>query len=366
MTTKTSAANRLGLDYRFEARRLGAPPCPIIDVHTHINGTEAAKVYRDVADLFGIGRIYSMSRFQNIGTLREILGDRIRFITVPDYMAEDKRHAFTKGWFERIGQFAEAGSRLCKFWAAPRALDYERELDLPGTFAIDSEHRRTAMNLARDAGMMFMAHIADPDTWFATKYADSSRYGTKLDQYVGFEKMLDEFGDVPWIAAHMGGYPEDLGFLDALLSRHDNLNLDTSATKWIVREVSKHSRDEVLDFLKRWTGRILFGSDIVTLDDHLKAGSNPAAAAELAAGREEAFDLYASRYFALRTLWEGDYDGESPIADPDLKMVDPEAHDELSAPRLSGKALPSGMLQTLYSEAATNLVESWWMQHGGR
>ena len=120
---------------------------------------------------------------------------------------------------------------------------------------LDAPHRIDAMETGAGLGMYFMAHIADPDTWFKTKYADSSFYGTKLDQYEPFERMLDRFTQ-PWIAAHMGGWPEDLEFLTGLLERHDNLYLDTSATKWIVREISKHPRTQVIDFLTRFRGRI--------------------------------------------------------------------------------------------------------------
>ncbi|MHC4590503.1 MAG: hypothetical protein ACYTAQ_14535 [Planctomycetota bacterium] len=41
----------------------------------------------------------------------------------------------------------------------------------------------------------------------------------------------------------------------------------------------------------------------------------------MASSPQEAFDLYASRYWALRTLFETDHVGPSPIADPDLALV---------------------------------------------
>ena len=74
-----------------------------------------------------------------------------------------------------------------------------------------------------------------------------------------------------------------------------------------------------------------------------------------ASTREEAFDLYASRYWALRRLWETDHDGESPIADPDLAMVDPDHHTEMDAPRLRGMSLPAEILRDFYREAALGL-----------
>ncbi|MCA9283138.1 MAG: amidohydrolase family protein, partial [Phycisphaerales bacterium] len=194
-------------------------------------------------------------------------------------------------------------------------------------------------------------HIADPDTWFATKYADASTYGTKLAQYEPLERLADEY-PVPWLIAHMGGFPEDLNFLTGLLDRHSNLYLDTSATKWMVRELSKHNSGEFIDFLQRFSGRILFGSDIVTMDAHLSDDTGPRNMGAQASSEHDAFDLYASRYWALRTMFETDYSGESPIADPDLAMVDPANFDAMSAPALRGHALSDDMLRTLYRGAA--------------
>src|SRR5215475_211947 len=115
----------------------------------------------------------------------------------------------------------------------------------------------------------------------------------------------------------MGGWPEDLDFLDGMLARHPNLHLDTSATKWQVRELSKHPRESVVAFFTKWKGRIFFGSDIVTSEDHLAPKKeNPAhPKADQANSPESAFELYASRYWAMRTLLETGYDDESPIAD---------------------------------------------------
>ena len=103
---------------------------------------------------------------------------------------------------------------------------------------------------------------------------------------------------------------------------------------WMVREISRHPRDELVTFLKRFEGRILFGSDIVTHDDHLEASDpdNPKFGNQLASSQHEAFELYASRYWAQRTMWETGYVGESNIADPDLAMVEPGKFTEMDGP----------------------------------
>lgn len=354
-----SAANRFGLDYRREAARLGPPVVPIVDIHTHISGARASVVYRKVMDLFGVRLTVSQTRWEDAAAVRSALGDRIRFVAIPRYERTPRSEAIGAGFLEEIRRWhGEYGSRIVKLWAAPRLLDL---LDTPedrGLAWLDSPARRAAVELARSLGMMVMVHVGDPDTWFATRYADASRYGRKRDHYEGFERMLGEYPGL-WMAAHMGGWPEDLEFLDGLLSRHPGLVLDTSATKWMVREISRHPAGRVEEFLRRWSGRVLFGSDIVTGDEHLAPEKGAMAGrifSDLASSPEQAFDLYASRYYALRTMWETGYDGPSPIADPDLMMVDPAKHDEMSAPRLRGLSLPADMLRTLYAGAADSTV----------
>jgi hypothetical protein len=113
----------------------------------------------------------------------------------------------------------------------------------------------------------------------------------------------------------------------------------------------------VREFFARWRGRILFGSDIVTNDDHLRGGEKKTEMAAKASDAEGAFDLYASRYWALRALWETGWELESPISDPDLAMVDPSRHPD-DAPALRGNALPAEDLAEFYGGAAARLLGS--------
>jgi hypothetical protein len=330
---------------------------PIIDVHTHLNGPEAVRVYRRAAEQYGVERAWSMTRLEEVEQVRDALDGRVEFIAVPNYWDEsNRRHHLGAGFLPRIEAYHARGARLVKFWAAPRSRDYGVEMGDPEFMRLDAAHRIEAMRLGAELGMIFMVHVADPDTWFATKYRDASAYGTKRQQYEPFEALLAEFPR-PWIAAHFGGWPEDLEFLSGLLDRHPHLVLDTSATKWMVRELSRHDRGELVAFLTRYRGRVLFGSDIVTSDDHLTRSANGDEAAAPAGSPEEAIDLYASRYWALRTLMESRYVGPSPIADPDLSMVDPQRWGPLDAPPLLGKSLPDDLLRTVYHDAARDLLE---------
>jgi len=362
------ASNRHGWDYRRAAAALGPPVVPIIDAHAHLAGAEPCKVYEEVRRQFGVTQTYSMTQLAQCGPVRDLLGESVRFIAFPSFAQSDRAAAFREGFVKTIEQFRhDYGSVMLKLWASPRLRDLIPELKALAYGAtdlaeIDSTWRIKACEVGQKLGMMFMVHIADPDTWFATKYSDPVRYGTKRQQYEGLERMLDRFTS-PWIAAHMGGWPEDLTFLDGMLTRHPNLHLDTSATKWVIRALGSHPASETRAFFVKWikAGRLLFGSDIVVQEDHLrpqKQGVSPMA--DLADSPEAAFDLYASRYWALRTMFETDREMDSPIADPDLMMVEPAKYDAMSAPRLRGIKLDAGALQDLYRGTVENVASPFW------
>ena len=362
-TRERTAANRFGVDYVLEAERLGSPACPIIDAHAHINGEHAAQVYKRVCDLYGIERVYSQTQLAQADAVKAVLGERISFVAIPEYMHTDKLWAFTDGFVENLDEWHARGARMVKFWGAPRLRDYVEalEVDPEELLGFDSKWRLRVAERAAELGMMLMVHVADPDTWFKTMYKDSSRYGSKRSQYDSLERLLTHTG-MPCLAAHMGGWPEDLAFLDGLLERQPKLILDTSATKWMLREISGHPRAEWLAFLRRHPGRILFGSDIVTSDEHLAATDpdSPSFGNQLANSADEAFDLYASRYWALRTMYETAYDGESNIADPDLHMVDPQRFTKMDAPRLRGFAMEKADLEVLYRGATAGTLDAWY------
>jgi predicted TIM-barrel fold metal-dependent hydrolase len=327
---RTHPANMLGLDYRAEAARLPWRR-PVWDVHTHLRNVEAARLFFEVADLFGVERVWTMTQLEEVDALRAAFPGRLDFIAVPNYYAKDWAEAMGPDWLRRIEGFAAKGVRFCKFWAAPRGLDRDESMRL------DHPRRLEAMRLARSFGMALMFHVGDPDTWFATVYRDSVRYGTKAQQYERFARVMDKVGEGPVWLAHMAGDPEHLDHAQRLLDTYPNLFIDTSAAKWMVRELSKHARP-FRDFCGRNAGRVLFGTDIVADPDTMD------------------FDLFASRYWALRALMETDYDGPSPIVDPDLSQLDaskPPANDDRQATAiLRGAAMESATLQYLYVTAA--------------
>ena len=336
-------ANTLGLDYRALAAELPYRG-PVIDVHTHVGTPRAAELYLEVAELFGVRLTYTMTGLDNARVLHPHFGERLRFICVPDYMKRETPGTFTTQWLKDIEAFrAEFDSDVIKFWAAPRGRDVaelSKDAAEADAMSLDSPIRKRGMRLAYNLGYRtFMTHVGDPDTWFQMVYTDTAKYGTKADQYPALEAALEEYRDVTWIGAHLGGWPEDLDWLQAFLDRHPNYVVDTSAAKWQVRELSKHP-ERFRTFCEANPGRVLFGTDIVAnenMNDSI------------------GFDLFASRYWALRTLIETDYDGPSPIVDPDLHKVDASVPETATA-RLRGAAVPGELLRTIYHDAAARLL----------
>ena len=341
---KTDAAlpehNVTGIDFS-NRQHFRYTSLPLIDIHAHVlqtrpgdppnappSGTgpgaslEQAETMLDVAQEFGVSRVYSMCFPDDIPPLRERLGGRIGFNgSIHKKLDEPEEVAY-----RLLDRFLELGVEMLKFWAAPRGRER-------GLF-VDAPWRIEAARRARAAGIrIIMVHVGDPNAWFRTLYADAAKFGTKADQYVGLQRMLELFPDLKWIAAHMGGDPEHPDHLEALLERYPHLYFDTSATKWQVREVSAHAA-AVRELLCRHPQRFLFGSDLVTRH-HLP--------------REH----YVSRYWCQRTLWESTWQGRSPIADADYQHTDAEP----ATPMLQGLGLPAEVLKRIYHDNACRLLQ---------
>lgn len=332
--------NVTGIDYADRRHFRYAGP-PIVDIHTHLMRTRPtdppqgppvghgpgaslsqAETMVEVATEFGVGRIVTMCPVDDIVPLRERFGDRLGFnasilkkaIDEPDDEA-----------YRLLDRFLEAGVEMVKFWSAPRGRDRGLIVDAP--WRIESAKR------ARAAGIRtIMVHVGDPDAWFQTVYADTAKFGTKSEQYVGLVRMLEMFPDLTWIGAHMGGDSEHPDHLEALLERYPHLRLDTSATKWQVREVSPR-REAIRSLMVRYPDRFLFGSDLVTRHPLPR-------------------EHYVSRYWCQRTLWESAWEGHSPIADPDYHPADGQP----VTPRLCGLSLPPPVLQRVYHDNAMELA----------
>lgn len=305
-------ANRLRIDYHAPPARKVAGR--IVDFHTHSHGGRPGALMKQAAEAYGVSKFLSMTPLGEVDAVRTLYGDAVEFIAIPSWREISVSEAFRTRWTEDLATFHGHGARLAKLWMAPRM---RREHGLTA----DHPFVRPVVDAALELGFELMIHVADPGVWWApgARYAADPAYGSKAAQYDQLAWLLEYVRPRRVVAAHMGGSVEDPAFLQSLLDRYDNLRLDMSATKWIVREVARRP-EAVRELIVRNADRVLFGSDLVASPAYTD------------------FDHYASRYWAHQVMWESDYRGESPIEDPDGE--DP--------PRLAGVDLPAEVLERVY------------------
>ena len=301
------------------ARGFAAPPPrkvpgAVIDVHTHANEPARNHELIDAARTYGISKVVAIAPLEEgLALQRQYPGEIV--LAVRPILSEPKRQiALLDRAVEAVHGAAAAGAPLIKMWFAPRIRD---RLD----FLLDSPRLDPVFRAIADEGLGVLVHVSDPDRWFERKY-DPAKYGTKAEQYPMLEARLRQFPRVRFVAAHMGGDPEHLDHLADLLTRYPNLYLDTSATKWIIRELGRQ-REAAREFFRRWAPRICFGTDQVVFKD-----SDP--------------ERYLVRYWVHQMFWETDLVCPSPIADPDSD----------GPPALQGLDLSEDVLEQIYRKTA--------------
>lgn len=329
--------NMTGQDYAD--RRHFVYGGPLVDAHTHLTLTHPAEGKEgpppapepaalaqaeqmvEVAREFGVTHICTMAPAEDIAPLRERFGTYLSFNAIINRKVDDTEDII----YRQVDQFLQQRVDVIKFWAAPRGRDRGLFVDAP--WRLETARRAIAAGVK-----LFMVHVGDPDAWFRTTYTDVAKYGTKESQYDPFYRVLEMFPNVTWIAAHLGGDPEHPDHLEAMLERFPYLYFDTSATKWVVREVSPRAA-AFRSLICRYPTRFLFGSDLVTRHGLTRAH-------------------YVSRYWCQRTLWESTWQCRSPIADPDHVA----APGEPPTPLLQGVGLPPDVLKQVYFENGKRLL----------
>ena len=232
--------NVTGQDYSDEShfRYLGPP---LIDIHAHVMQTRPDDPPTGQPPENGKGATTDQAALHARGRPRPGYHSNLHHVSAGGYSASagTLRRFPVLQWphwqktldepddaaYRLLDQFLAQGVKIIKFWAPPRGR--ERGLFVDAPWRIEAAKRAIAAGVR-----VFMVHVADPDVWFQTVYADAAKYGTKADQYVGLERLLQMFPEAAWIGAHMGGDPEHPEHLEALMEKYPHYHVDTSATKW--------------------------------------------------------------------------------------------------------------------------------------
>ncbi|MFW6146701.1 MAG: amidohydrolase family protein [Planctomycetota bacterium] len=305
------------------AEPLGPPPVPIFDIHMHSGTPDATADYVTAARLYGVDRACNLP----LGGLSEAMTDRFGNFFLPcAWPRVDKTSAdaidwghFHSTWIDAFERLLDGGIRYFKFKFVPPD---------GGAGGLWLDDGRIAPLLERCAahGILVQVHAAQPDAWWPGRY-DPAVCGPKQAYLDQLERVLVNHPTLKVLSVHMGSNPEHLDELARLMDTYPGYHVDTSATKWVVRELSAKP-DQARAFFLRYADRICFGSDLVVRD-----------------GLEVTY--YTSRFHVQRRMWETDARTRSMIRDPDAPP---------DGPHLRGLALPEDVLVKLYRTNAQRLL----------
>jgi len=301
---------------------------PIFDAHTHIGAIDNISRMIAIEDDFGvsaqIGIVHDEGGFQ---TAKERYPDR--FVFAKYLSLSDIARYNVEPVLDEISKLQDQGYSLAKSWFGPRWRDYR---DVPKDFRIDHPRLEPIFQALEDNGIPLIIHMGDPDTYYASKYQDSEKYGTKDEHLKQLEDVLSRHPRLRFQVPHFGSQPEIQRFPNLIrwMEKFPNLVVDTASSRWMARELSKDT-EKARDFLLSYSDRVLFGTDLF-------------------AGRGDS-DYYSGRYVAQRILWEtSERDTPLPFPDDDTK--------DSGGTYINGLDLPISVLKKVYWENANRIYKA--------
>ena len=298
---------------------------PIFDAHTHVIDIDALKLLVQVEDEFGIDKAMTIVHGDSIREYEEAFPGRFiyaRYFSGWTLFTEGPKQAI-----EDVRTLRERGYGMAKMHFAPFWSD--RLADIKHVPPIDSHDFDVLFDVLMDEDIPVLVHIADPDTYFATRYTDTKMYGTKEDHISEFENRLHRSKDLRFQAAHFAAQPEPhrLQNLARMFDNYPNLNVDLSSARWMCREFGR-SPEQARAFLIKYVDRILFATDCV------------------ASSIDRSY--YEGRHSSLRLLLESDIEKEP------LPFVDKDTVNS-GGTFIYGLNLPENILEKLYWKNAEKL-----------
>lgn len=288
---------------------------PVIDAHCHFGSPRATARMIRAGERHGVTKWMGICRIDEVTSIRKRLGSQAGFSVWIEHERTGDTQKFIKTNVRIVKLAARKRCHCIKFW-------YKPEFNQRSGLYWDDPRLDAVFEAMVEAQLPALVHIADPDIWWRTHYSDPDQYEPKRFTYRQLTHTLARYPSMRVLVAHFGGWPENLAFLSDLLDQFPNCYLDTSATKWVARELSRQPA-AARAFMIRYADRLLFGTDLVAFKD-----------ADV--------QHHCSRYWVHRHLYENAEVIESPIEDPD---ADGPVH-------VAGLNLPDPVLRKLYHDNA--------------
>ncbi len=292
---------------------------PIFDAHTHIGTIDDISNMIAIEDDFGvsaqIGIVHDEEGFQ---AAKERYPHR--FVFAKYLSLSDIARYNVEPVLDEISHLREQGYSLAKSWFGPRWRDYR---EVKKDFRIDHPRLDPIFQALEDNGIPLIIHVGDPDTYYASQYRDSERYGTKEEHLKQMEEVITRHPKLHFQIPHFGAQPEihRLPALDRWMDRFPNVVVDTASSRWMARELSKDV-EKAREFMLKYSDRVLFGTDLFSNRD---------------------VSDFSGRYVAQRILWETN-ERDTPLPFPDADTKD------TGGTAINGLDLPLSVLGKLYWE----------------
>lgn len=302
---------------------------PIFDAHTHAVDKGSLRLLVQIGQQHGVERTLLIPHTERVRRYAEKKYPG-RFIFAKYFSGSS---VFKKGAIvvaKEIENLLDDGYQLAKVQNAPimgRRVKAGHDRDRLGNELCDPIFVALA-----DTGIPFLLHMSDPDTYYASKYANRLVYNTKEEDLNELEATVARHPDVRFQLAHFAAQPEidRLANLARWFDSYPNFNVDTASARWMARELSRDP-ERSREFLIKYQDRVVFGTDCIAFFRfNWRFGSK---------------NYYDHRYLTLRLLLETDVRGTPlPFKDKDTTNA--------GGTFINGLSLPDRVLKKIYWENA--------------
>ncbi|MFX1606954.1 MAG: amidohydrolase family protein [Promethearchaeota archaeon] len=298
---------------------------PIFDAHTHIVDTDALQMLVEIGESFGVKE--SLLICHSLGA-KNYAEEKYpgRFIFAKYFSGAMRFGGGLNLILKEIATLRNEGYHMAKMQSAPvmrgRVSASLEEMRL------DGDEMAQMFEAMKDEGIPLLLHLSDPDTYYATKYTDTSIYTSKERDLRELEGVLRRHNSLKFQLAHFGSQSEihRLDNLGRWFDTYPNFNIDTSSARWVSRELSKDPK-KAKEFIMKYQDRIVFGTDCVTWKPDR--------------------EYFEGRYLALRLLLESSVE-HRPLPFPDADTT------ASGGTFINGLNLPDEVLQKIYWQNAKN------------
>jgi hypothetical protein len=251
---------------------------PMIDAHIHaVQGS--LEYLKEIMEANNLSRVVNLGVLETMGipfeegmhAFRRVLGERIVYFPSPDF--SDVSPGFGERMADELERKVEGGARGLKNFKTLglHCKDADGQL-----ISVDDPRLDPLWARAGELDIPVLIHSSDVLAHFQPldesneqmealrRFPDWHVFG---DQFPDHDELLEQRNrviarhpDTVFIGAHVGGYGENLAYVDAWLDRYANLYVDTSAS---IVQLGRHPTQEVQAFFIKHQDRILFGSDLV-------------------------------------------------------------------------------------------------------